>query len=78
VKLWLLEPVEGVYLDYDYTWRLVIRAPSEDVARQMAQGNARYEDNLTAGFWTDPTRSRCVELHQDGAQGIIITDFRAG
>jgi hypothetical protein len=94
MKLWLLRPVDGLPLGdnpwepyYDCTFGYVIRAESEDMARQLAHENGSQENNdfygqdrksNTTAPWLDPTYSTCVELPVDGEQAIIMADERLG
>lgn len=99
MKLWLLRPLEKWSESceedgnpwhpwYDCTFGMVVRAPNEQAARQMAQDSGGFE---TAGYsheraaqmayrsqaWLSPEYSRCVELTPDGEPGIIIEDSHA-
>lgn len=93
MKLWLLRPLEhlqaGHNVDnnpwspwYDKTFGFVVRAKTEQEARQLAQANGSDE---IKGFdhnqkfvnwqpWLDPAYSTCVELTAEGEAGVIIED----
>jgi hypothetical protein len=76
MKLWLLE--RHVDTDsYDVVMGLVVRAPSEAVARQMAQGRESQWSRIK-DIWIDPKKSSCEALSARGKAEVIITDFAAG
>ena len=95
MKLWLLRPVEGLPTDsrygdghednpwdpwYDKTFGFVIRAETEERAREIAQSEKGAETDYgrgpVGGFpaWTDARYSTCIELTADGDEGVIIKD----
>lgn len=80
MKIWLLEPVQGLPVDDDpwNTWNevifgQVIRAETEAEARMIAQENG--EDECRRAFatpWLESRCSTCVELTADGEPGLIL------
>ena len=80
MKIWLLEPVNGLPVDddpwepwYDKVFGQVIRAGSEEEARKVAQENG--EDECRRDFatpWLESRYSTCVELTADGEPGLIL------
>lgn len=56
---------------WDTAESFVIRAESEDEARNIAADN-------DGSIWLDTTSTTCIILIDDGASGIVCRDFRAG
>ena len=93
MKLWILQPVESLPADdnpwnpwYDKAFGFVVRAESEQQARELAQQQAGDEDRgkfmqqriaNTKTPWTDPKYSTCDELLADGEAGVVMRDFAA-
>lgn len=82
MKLFKLEALEAVgYDSYDI---FVIRAESEEHAREMAQEEGADECssgvwNVKLSFWTNPILTSCVEItSENGSEEIICSSFRAG
>ena len=89
MKLWLLRPVRSEREDtawdpwYDKAFGFVVRAETEEQARQMANGNGGDECGPVKSYvyrtggdpWLDPKQSTCEELTADGEAEIIIRDF---
>lgn len=92
MKLWLLRPREDLpdtrdervnpWIPwYDKYHGFLIRAESEERAREMAQGRGGDETDYETGkrgslpAWLSPEYSTCVELTADGDEGIIMQDF---
>jgi len=78
MKLWILSPFEGLPESsnpwvpwYDKCFGLVIRAETEEEARNIANDKQGYDLN---GAWLDTKLSKCEELLEDGDEGIIICD----
>jgi len=83
MKLWdigmrvdLPKTVRDQHWGYDCTYAAVIRAKSEQEAREIAskslsgdQGNA---------VWLDEALTDCSEVTQDGEPGVLIVDFLSG
>lgn len=91
-RLWLLRPIEELPEDidpwcpwYDKTFGFVVRADTEEKARQIANDNGGAEVNeLMTGWnrtgakpWLNPKESTCVELTADGEEGVIIEDVHS-
>jgi hypothetical protein len=91
MKLWLLRPI---HIENDDPWEpwynkafgFVVRAETEDAARQFAHSEAGDENrgefsmhktSDTKTPWLDPKYSTCLELFADGDAGIVIRDFAA-
>jgi len=77
MKLWYLtaRSDSGVYTGYDSMDDIVVRAPSEKVAREIAAEMAGAEG---ADVWTDNSKTECTKLSNAGAQGVICRSFLAG
>jgi len=63
---------------FDKAFGHVIRAPSEEAAREYAHnldGDENTECSTIPAPWKDPEYSTCVELTPAGEPGVIITDF---
>jgi len=82
-KLWLLRPIKGSkFWDpwYDKCFGFVVRAETEEDARELAQKDGCDE---TGQFrkdkpaWTDSNHSTCEQLTDDGDSGVIINDIAA-
>lgn len=85
MKLWLLEAKHDLPKD-DNPWEpwfnkifsFVIRAETEDRARQLAQESAADEGNpLEEGSktaWLDQKYSDCTELLSEGSREVILHD----
>ena len=91
--LWLLRPRDFLPDDdnpwnpwYDKCFGFVIRADSEEDARQIADVNSGSEnDNTflgrtvcnTSSPWMDPKYSSCTELSDIGPAKMIMRDYHA-
>jgi hypothetical protein len=93
MKLWLLCPV--VELDkndnpwepwYDKAFGFIVRAETEDEARELAHSSAGDENDgeflsvkiaNTDQPWKDAKYSTCTELLPDGEAGVVMQDFHA-
>ena len=73
MKLWLLVPVVDWNPWYDKVFGIVVRAKSEQQARQQAS-----EDHGAEGkeVWLDSTKTTCSILASKGKQETIIVDCR--
>lgn len=78
--------IDQAWLDpWDTTLGLVIRAETENEARQIAQqaaldfgsGEAYLTSEETVPAWLSAEHSTCTELTLDGAAGIVILDHLA-
>jgi hypothetical protein len=85
-KLWLLRPVDELKTNdnpwvpwYDKAFGFVVRAETEEEAREMAHAAAGYENRSNADKttepWKDPKYSICVELLTEGPTGVMMKDF---
>jgi len=79
MKIWLLQPVEEYEDDiftYDCAYGFVIRAESEEQARQIANANGGNEstdtDKKISHPWLDPEYSYCEILTAKGKAGIVL------
>lgn len=92
MKLWLLRPIDRPMGDdpwdpwYDKAFGFVVRADTEDEARNLAHEEAGDENRgkfldreiaKTKSPWLDRAYSTCVELTADGVAEVIIRDFAA-
>lgn len=90
MKLWILRPKENLSEQnnpwepwYDKAFGFVVRAETEEHARQIANccgGNETGPISMivyrTGGDpWLDPELSSCVELTSDGEEKMILMDF---
>lgn len=92
MRLWLLRPAHGDcamnqngpwrHGPEDCAWGFVVRAETEEEARQLASTQAGDEKHYPVDranvAWTDPAYSTCEELLPAGEPGIIIRDFLNG
>lgn len=71
---------------YDKAFGYVIRAETEDEAREIAHNNAGDENRMellvvkiskTNYPWKDKRYSTCIELSVNGESELIMTDFYA-
>lgn len=80
MKLWLLRPRADDELPdenpwepwYDKAFGFVVAAPSEEVAREMAQIECGYEGKEA---WASAHYSTCVELVPPSKASVIIRDM---
>ena len=89
MKLWLLKARDDLPAGddpwapwYDRIHGYVIRAPSEAVARQMAQKTGKEETSgleaRSATVWLDPVYSTCTALEAEGEEEIVLIDLALG
>lgn len=86
MKLWILRPVENLdnennpwrYGKYDAYYGFVMRAETEEIARQLAADVACAENNRFGNPWINNMYTTCYELTSDGAVGIVLSDYNAG
>ena len=74
-KLYLLRPIEGLSDSpwepwYDKTFGFVVRAVSEEEARELANNKCGDEGTV----WKDSSLCTCVVLAKNGLSEIIIED----
>jgi hypothetical protein len=84
MKIWLLKPIDSESGPwdpwYDKPFGFVIRAATEERARQVADREAHDLDlryRSTLGAWLDANLVSCVELTGDGSEEVLLTDFRS-
>ena len=93
MKLWILKPVDNLTKGddpwepwYDKAFGFVVRAETEDEAREFAHAEAGDENRgeflstKTANTnqpWKDAKYSTCAELTAEGGAGIVMQDFHA-
>ena len=83
MKLWLLRPHAHIAVRgyknspwdpwYDKCFGLVIRAETEDAARQLAFAS-EFDEGWGKRAWLDKEQSICEELLPEGEPEIIIED----
>jgi hypothetical protein len=73
MALWLIKRTEHVF--YDEHDAVVVRAESEQKAREYAAGRA---DLWPAEAFGTPGRSTCVRVPEDGPDEVVLDSFRAG
>lgn len=73
--LWILKRKDEFSPQYDANNGFVIRAASEDRARELASTKSSDEGPNT---WINPTASTCERLCPDGDEEVILVDFNAG
>ena len=71
MKLWILEPAEPWAPWYDKVFGSIVRADTENRARDIAAENHGDEGPLV---WRDPEKTTCRELAADGEAGLILQD----
>ncbi len=84
MKLWLLKARKDLPSGdspwepwYDKHFGFVVRAETEEQARQIAHESAGYENYGQLQPWLNSKYSECAELLQDGAAGMVLEDFHA-
>lgn len=86
MKLFLLKAISPFADDWDTAQGFVIRAETEDQARQLAIQNSGDEQPCEPGWgahiltegWALSSNASCEELTSNGEQEIILRDFNAG
>ncbi|HVM93908.1 MAG TPA: hypothetical protein VMT67_13890 [Terriglobales bacterium] len=83
MKLWILAKRDDLLPGhdpwspwYDKMFGLVVRAETEQKAREVANEKSGDETWEFKDAWLNPSYSTCDELHLDGEEGAIIIDFR--
>jgi hypothetical protein len=72
MKLWLLKPVPGSFLD-DYDWYsgFVVRADTEKRARELLR--QRWSNcPITGNAWANSKKATCEGLLVTGSEGIVF------
>jgi hypothetical protein len=90
MKLFILRPNDSIVgktkrqgnpwdPSWDKAFGFVIRAKTQERARDMASKNSGLE-NKAEGLnpWLDPEYSSCIELKSDGPEEEIMRDFMRG
>ena len=82
MKLWILEPKKGLSGNsnpwepwYDKAFGFIVRAETEQEAREIAEENAGDESWSGRKTWMKPELSTCIELSEDGEKGLVLRDF---
>jgi hypothetical protein len=73
-QLWLLSVVEGYPYIYDMYDQKVVRAETEERARQIANETTCDEGMI----WEDPKRTTCLPIDPNGPEEEILGSFNAG
>jgi hypothetical protein len=84
MKLWLLKRREDLLPGHD-PWSpwfdknlgLVVRAETEQRAREIAEDAGADESRDADKPWMDAACSTCNELHASGEEGVVIIDHAA-
>jgi hypothetical protein len=80
MKLWFIRPVDEDSSPWrpwwDKAFAMVIRAETENEARDLATKANYCEVEACADVWTNPKWSSCVELTGDGERGVVLADVR--
>ena len=81
MKLWLLRPNDDLPSNddpwhpwFDKCFGFVVRAESDQEARQYAHEEAGDEKTDKGSPWLNPKYSTCEELTHSGDSGVIIKD----
>ncbi len=88
MTLWILKPIFDPPPDgpecwdpwYDCVFGMIIRAKTEEQARQIAktnegsEGSSSYHPRPPTSPWLDPEYTTCEELSIEGTADIIIAD----
>ena len=77
MKLWHLELLKDEDTGWDMMHGCVVRAETEQQAREIAGEGIRESDG-GPGMWLAPERASCVEVTQEGGPGFICIDFCDG
>ena len=79
MKLYLL--TSKVFVDYDDTYAILVRARSETAARDLASKSALQDRRRTVGEhldFLDPIRSTCEVVTPEGKAEVILQSDRNG
>jgi hypothetical protein len=74
-RLFLLKIIGDHIGDWDIAEGFVVRANSQQKARELAAESCGDEK---ADTWLDSAKSTCVDLESDGEAGVVLVDFKAG
>ena len=72
--IYILDRADKAGIRYDECFSKVIRARSEQEARDIANASSGDEGQL----WTDPVKVTCEMIEADGASGTILEAFKGG
>ncbi len=72
MNLWVLRSINGWEEVYDVADNFVIRAETEQEARNLATGECGDEG---PDVWRNPELVSCTKLIAEGAEKIIMIDF---
>ncbi len=77
---WCEEGRDPWHPHYDRAFGFLVRAPDEEAARWLAHQGAGEENGALEGVspWLDDGYSRCEEVRADGAEEILLVNFRHG
>lgn len=75
MKLYKIEAINGAY-DWDCYDGFIIRASSEEAARQIAE--SKYRRDEPKGFWLDSEHSSIEEVFVDGREEVVLSSYVAG
>lgn len=81
MRLWKLSrpgKISDRCVPYDSAFSFVIRANTEQEAREIANANGGDERDLDGEFWLDPQNASCEELAPDGTHEVISREYKAG
>ncbi len=81
MKLWKLSAINrdnSRYFGWDTHQGFVVRAESEQRAREIAAEYAEGDYYNLPTPWTNPKKTLCVELSFDGDEEVILYDYNAG
>lgn len=77
MKLWLLQCNKD-FGYYDTARGFVVRAATQDDARQLADQEGWDETDAIHHPWLIPELTSCVELTAAGEPGVILADYLEG
>lgn len=84
MKLWLLEPLSDLEPGfspwvpwYDKAFGFVVRAETEEQARELAHAQGGDENRAEHEPWKNPLLSSCKELTAEGPAEVVIQDFKS-
>lgn len=85
MKLWILRARDEELpandnpwcAEFDMNYSMVIRAETENRARQLAHEQTGHE-NDDGEPWLDPKYTTCQELTADGGEEVVCVDYKRG
>lgn len=78
MKLWLIERTADHGGEWDIFLGFVVRAETEQAARQLAAENSVGWHPTPDADWLDSAWASCVEVSAEGDAGVILDSFKAG